>query len=125
GKLENLECSIKTYLFAIGKNLTLKIFSKRQREIVDVNRNHIIPDIPGDSEESENFRQKVVMKVMEHLGEPCKSLLEAFYFRSLSMHEIAIELAYKNADVVKSQKARCMNEVKKQVKKKLQNNQID
>ena len=47
------------------------------------------------------------------IGEPCKSLLEAFYIQKKSMPEIAESFGYTNADNAKTQKYKCLMRLKK------------
>ncbi|MGC4056821.1 MAG: hypothetical protein QM743_01705 [Chitinophagaceae bacterium] len=50
---------------------------------------------------------------MEELGEPCRSLLKAFYEEGRSMQEIAGAFGYTNPDNAKTQKYKCLNRLKK------------
>ncbi len=50
---------------------------------------------------------------LSSLGEPCKSLLEAYYLQKRSMTEIAATFGYTNADNAKSQKYKCLMRLKK------------
>jgi hypothetical protein len=50
---------------------------------------------------------------MRNLGEPCKSLLEAFYIQKKPMLEIADDFGYTNADNAKNQKYKCLMRLKK------------
>ena len=52
-------------------------------------------------------------KAMSGLGEPCKSLLEAFYMQKRSMQEIASGFGYTNAENAKNQKYKCLMRLKK------------
>lgn len=47
------------------------------------------------------------------LGEPCKSILEAFYFKKQNMQEIAENFGYTNAENAKNQKYKCLMRLKK------------
>ena len=47
------------------------------------------------------------------LGEPCKSLLEAFYIKKKSMSELVEIFGYTNADNAKNQKYKCLMRLKK------------
>ena len=47
------------------------------------------------------------------LGEPCKSLIEAFYLQKKNMQEIADDFGYTNADNAKNQKYKCLMRLKK------------
>lgn len=52
-------------------------------------------------------------KAISSLGEPCKSLLEAYYLQKKNMQEIAISFGYTNADNAKNQKYKCLIRLKK------------
>ena len=50
---------------------------------------------------------------MAKVGEPCKSLLEAYYIQKKHMIEIAADFGYTNADNAKTQKYKCLVRLKK------------
>ena len=50
---------------------------------------------------------------LNKIGEPCKSLLEAYYLQKKSMPEIADFFGYTNADNAKTQKYKCLVRLKK------------
>jgi hypothetical protein len=50
---------------------------------------------------------------MYKIGEPCKSLLDAYYLQKKSMQDIATEFGYTNADNAKTQKYKCLLRLKK------------
>jgi DNA-directed RNA polymerase specialized sigma subunit len=50
---------------------------------------------------------------LSKLGEPCKSLIEAYYFQKKNMQEIAANFGYTNADNAKTQKYKCLMRLKK------------
>ena len=52
-------------------------------------------------------------KALLNIGEPCKSLLEAFYLQKKNMTEIAGNFGYTNADNAKNQKYKCLMRLKK------------
>ena len=52
-------------------------------------------------------------RALNSLGEPCKSLLEAFYMEKKSMDQIALIFGYTNADNAKNQKYKCLMRLKK------------
>jgi hypothetical protein len=52
-------------------------------------------------------------KAIQGLGEPCKSLLEAFYLQKMNMQEIAGSFRYTNAENAKTQKYKCLMRLKK------------
>ena len=50
---------------------------------------------------------------MSKIGEPCKSLLDAYYIQKKHMQEIATDFGYTNADNAKTQKYKCLVRLKK------------
>jgi len=111
-KITNLEIDIKTYLYAIGKNLASKIKRKEKFE-VDVNMpelTNIVLQKPMEIELTD--RQRIVAENLKKMGDPCRGILKLFYFDRLSMDEIAVRMEYKNEHVVKSQKLRCLKKLR-------------
>lgn len=115
GKLEELSSSLKTYLFGIGKNLALKKIGRSSRMVVSNEMVQLNPDLDDKDPFEATERQKIVAEVMDEMGDPCKSILRMFYFDRFTMDAIASRLGYKNEHVVKSQKLRCFNQLKKMI----------
>jgi len=73
--------------------------------------------VPVDEDVEENERIDSEFQAMEKaissLGEPCKSLLEAYYLEKKSMQEIASFFGYTNAENAKNQKYKCLVRLKK------------
>ena len=109
GKLVELTSSLKTYLFAIGKNkiLELRRYQHRQQSTdgMDI-ADEIESQLPDDL--LETARQSVSL-----LPDPCKSILLDFYYHGKSMQQLALAYGYKNEDTVKSQKYRCLQSLRK------------
>ena len=63
--------------------------------------------------EKRNAEFAIMDRAMNSLGEPCKSLLEAYYIRKMDMQELAAEFGYTNADNAKNQKYKCLMRLKK------------
>ena len=110
-----LSCQLKTYIYSICRRLWLKKLTQKQR---------FLPELEGtDSwiaveEDLEHFEQQdqafhLMEKAMNSLGEPCRSLLDAFYLQKKSMIEIASVFGYTNADNAKTQKYKCLTRLKK------------
>ncbi len=66
-----------------------------------------------DEQEKRNTEFAVMEKAMANLGEPCKTLLEAFYLNKKTMQEIATAFGYTNAENAKTQKYKCLLRLKK------------
>jgi DNA-directed RNA polymerase specialized sigma subunit len=71
--------------------------------------------VEEDVEEYEKRDQEFAMmeKAIGSLGEPCKSLIEAFYIQKRNMQDIASQFGYTNADNAKNQKYKCLMRLKK------------
>lgn len=105
GRLTELTCDIKTYLFSIGKNLLLSLIKKKQRSVTfssvpDMNSYYTPFDIIHDREH--NVRQ--LDEYLAGLQPVERQVLELYYMHELDMKSIARAVGYKNADVAKKKK---------------------
>lgn len=126
GKLQTLTSSVKTYLFAIGKNIIRDKLKKNDPlkasdEIVDLKVSYK-PEVIDSLYNEE--RAELVKQMLDSLQEPCKSLLRWFYYFNLPMKEIAEKLKYKNDNVAKTQKMRCLNALKDKIRKKFKKDDL-
>ncbi len=114
GKLTVLSSSIKTYLFGIGKNLILSKFRKSSKEVYDETMLNFFPSVEPTMEQTieHNEKQKMIRTWLSNLGEPCYTVLRLFYYEGFSMEAIAAKMGYKNDNVAKTQKLRCINSLK-------------
>lgn len=116
-----LSCKIGTYLVAVSKYIWYKKLQQQSR------RPDFTPFDDGDEEGGTQFAYEDDVKVqeerevhfeqldlaMEELGEPCRSLLKAFYNEDKSMQDIAALFGYTNPDNAKTQKYKCLMRLKK------------
>lgn len=121
GKIDNLKSTLSTYLFAIAKFMSYRVLRNHKRhaalhedlEIDDL----ILPDETASEwldleEEAEKPEVVQIRKHLERLGERCRSILKMAYFEGKSADEITAALGYPNKDVLKSQKSRCLRQLK-------------
>ncbi len=110
-----LQSKIKTYLYSVSRRLWLKKLQQMQRfgnvlededELISVEE-----DLEDQKRKNEAFVQ--MDNALSKLGEPCKSLIEAFYIQKKPMTEIAENFGYTNADNAKNQKYKCLMRLKK------------
>lgn len=111
-----LSCQLNTYIYSVSKNLWL---TKLRRQ----NKNTLQIEDPDQLfNEDELMIDEVEEKILAHnnlklslniLGEPCKSILTAYYIEQLSMKEIAKKMGYTNAENAKNQKYKCLLRLKK------------
>jgi RNA polymerase sigma factor (sigma-70 family) len=113
-----LTCALQTYLYSVARRLWLKQLHKKNGLSKLDERFYEGEDIAeagSDLEAYEERDQNIgrMKESMGQLGEPCKTLIEDFYTRHLSMDEIAEKFGYTNADNAKNQKYKCLQRLKK------------
>lgn len=111
-----LSCRIKTYLYSVCRRLWLKKVQKERRlyaSTVDVIHDTVAVEDDLEMHDKNYNDLQLMEQAMKKLGEPCKSLLEAFYLQKKSMPEIADFFGYTNADNAKTQKYKCLVRLKK------------
>lgn len=112
-----LNCKLNTFLYAVSRRLWLKQLSRKghSSKTSDISDFEDIlqveEDITQHHEVEKNF--DLMDQAMNQLGEPCKTLLEDFYIKNLSMNEITDKFGYTNSDNAKSQKYKCLQRLKK------------
>jgi RNA polymerase sigma factor (sigma-70 family) len=110
-----LTCQIRTYLYSVSRRLWLKKLQQLRRLESQVENFDKVVPVEDDLEDHEKLNQQyqVMRAAMGKIGEPCKSLIEAFYVHRKNMHEIAGYFGYTNADNAKNQKYKCLVRLKK------------
>jgi RNA polymerase sigma factor (sigma-70 family) len=110
-----LHCQLKTYLYSVARRLWLKRLQQLSRFAPEMNgvENTVSVEEDVDHHEQRNKDFLTMEKALNSLGEPCKSLLEAFYLEKRNMSEIAGSFGYTNSDNAKNQKYKCLIRLKK------------
>lgn len=109
-----LNCQIRTFVYSVSRRLWLKRLMHQNRfSISDGHEEIISVDAETDEHEKRNDEFIMMEKAMGSLGEPCRSLLEAFYMQKKSMIDIATGFGYTNAENAKNQKYKCLMRLKK------------
>jgi RNA polymerase sigma factor (sigma-70 family) len=119
GSLE-LSCQIKTYLYAVCRRLWLKRLTSKSRfgvRLLDDEEHGAYLNTGAEEDvlaaEEQDRRFATMGEALNHLGEPCRSLLEGFYLLDKSMQDLTTEFGYTNADNAKNQKYKCLVRLKK------------
>lgn len=109
-----LNCQIRTYVYSVCRRLWLKRLQQTSRYAEMGNSDSVVP-VEDDLEDhvKKNREFDMMEKAIGGLGEPCKSLLEAFYLEKKTMQEIAANFGYTNAENAKTQKYKCLMRLKK------------
>jgi RNA polymerase sigma factor (sigma-70 family) len=110
-----LHAQLKTYIYAVCRRLWLKKLAHNARFSGDLAN---APETIATDDDLEMYDQRtkdfeLMEQALQHLGEPCKELLESYYIRKKNMSEIAKEFGYTNADNAKNQKYKCLMRLKK------------
>jgi len=110
-----LQCQIKTYMYSVSRRLWLKKLQQTKRYTSDFGDPDSMVPVEDDLEDHVKRDQEFGMmeKAIQGLGEPCKSLLEAFYIEKKNMHEIAGSFGYTNPENAKNQKYKCLIRLRK------------
>jgi len=110
-----LSCQIKTYVYSVSRRLWLKRLQHANRYSGDLGNAEALVQVEDDIEEHtrRDAEFEMMRKAIISLGEPCKSLLEAFYLQKKNMQDIAVSFGYTNAENAKTQKYKCLIRLKK------------
>ncbi len=118
GKLFDVESSLKTYLFGIGKFMIFDRI-KELKKVVDLENFQIESSVEKiDSEfgtKELTIEQALLKKHFKNLGKRCKEVLTLFYSRGLTIDEIVEFADYSSNSVVRSQKSRCIKRLKEMI----------
>lgn len=110
-----LHCQIKTYLYSVARRIWLKRLHQMKPVTGDITVAEETVPVEEDSglheKKQEDFR--LMDEALNSLGEPCRSLLKAYYLEKQNMNDIADRFGYTNAGNAKNQKYKCLSRLKK------------
>ena len=113
-KVEKID-NLKSYLFTIGRNKAYELFrrKKKNKSFEDMSfAQYVVEEETNEKEELEAHIH-MMQRVLRQMGNPCKTLLELFYFKKMANSEIAILMEYQNENTVKTKKYKCIQRAKK------------
>lgn len=121
-----LNCQLKTYVYSVCRRLWLKRLQQQQKYLPHINgiEDTVPVDEELDTHDQLNADFHLMEKAMLHVGEPCRSLLEAFYLQKRNMIDIAGQFGYTNADNAKNQKYKCLMRLRKLFFAEYKNNNV-
>ena len=116
GRTEPYEKSIRSYVFTVGRNKAIdqirRLHPDRQLD-TPVEELDLYRNLSYESNEVEDEEKRsIVFRLVHNIGEPCSRVLTYFFYDVLTMREIATAMGYKNSDVAKATKKKCMEKVK-------------
>lgn len=118
GRLEELTCTIRTYLFSIGKRLVYRRNEKRKREAPTDHEDGIATPADEldwgliDRFDREHDRRRL-LEAMNKLGQPCRDLLTLVYYHNYPIESVMHRLDLPSAGATRIKKMRCLRELKK------------
>lgn len=110
-----LTSKIGTYLYSVCRFLWKDELLKRKSSTqisFDIKNN--------EAEELEQLYSKekqlvAIEKVLETISEKCQQIFQLFYFKKLSMKEIAKVMGYTSERIARTQKYKCVEQAKKKI----------
>jgi RNA polymerase sigma factor (sigma-70 family) len=108
-----LNCQLKTYLYSVSRRLWLRRLRSSPVPAYRYGNEYVAVEEDAEEHQRRNLEFAMMEKAINSIGEPCKSLLEAFYIQKRGMQEIAATFGYTNADNAKNQKYKCLVRLKK------------
>jgi RNA polymerase sigma factor (sigma-70 family) len=111
-----LTSSLKSYLFAICRNLWLMKLRTAGREPALENHHERIPleeDLFKTLEATE--RQQLIAGLLAKMGEDCRRILDLFYFQKLSMSKIMEAFGLGSEQAAKNKKSQCLGKLREMV----------
>ncbi|MFO7617501.1 MAG: sigma-70 family RNA polymerase sigma factor [Bacteroidales bacterium] len=109
GRLASISGTIRTYLFAIGKNKVHELQRYHGRILLSEDPwTGAREEDPGADPGNRERLIALSRACLDKLGEPCREILESFYYCRKSLDQIARSMGYKNEQTAKNQKYKCL-----------------
>ncbi|WP_354004774.1 sigma-70 family RNA polymerase sigma factor [Olivibacter sp. 47] len=101
-------------MYSVCRNLWLKKLTKKgiYTRIDDFEEKILVED-DIDTHKERDRQFSMMEDALKKLGEPCKTIIEDFYIRNLTMQDICEKFGYTNTDNAKNQKYKCLQRLKK------------
>lgn len=112
GYLDNLTSSVKTYLFSIGKYMIFNLLKKEKlkQDFEDIENLNL--EWNDYSAEKNDTQIQDMQNALNQLGNKCQEILKLFYYEEKTLDAITEDMQYGNKNVAKSQKSRCLKQLK-------------
>ncbi|MBX9852607.1 MAG: sigma-70 family RNA polymerase sigma factor [Cytophagaceae bacterium] len=117
-----LNASISTLLYSICRKLWLKKVRdqvSRESKLSEETHSELKEESVDEEWIEDSEKIKMAENVLLQLGEPCRTLLEKFYYEKFSMKEISQSMGYSNEKTAKAQKYKCIERAKKILQEKI------
>lgn len=108
-----LTSSLKTYLFAISKNLWLKKLRRAKQFLANSPLDITDTIFPSDDASNEQRLSAWLEKITAH----CRQILKAIFFLNEPIDSLMLKMGWKNKHTAANQKYKCIEQVRKESKK--------
>ncbi len=117
GKLDDIQSTLKTYVFGVGKNISSNEsrYKKVRINHKDSVRDYIVQTQVEYTEVDKELIKRVMKKIKE-MKEVCQKLLIGYYVENKKTIELQYELKFSSEQGVRTQKSRCLNYLRKMIK---------
>lgn len=120
GRLTELTCGIRTYLFAIGKRLVYRKNQQRHREVPsDPDAGIGLGNDPSEELDmsllnrfEDDHRKALLTTALGKMGDVCKELLTLFYYHHYPIESIQNNLNLSSPGATRIKKMRCLDKLK-------------
>jgi RNA polymerase sigma factor (sigma-70 family) len=110
-----LTSSLRTYLFAIARNIWLKrLRENKRRKTIDLPLNILEKELILDDEHPVDGAAEKVEKWLEKITKNCQYILRAIFFYQEPMEDLMKKMGWKNKHSAANQKYKCLEQVKKE-----------
>lgn len=112
-----LDASLKTYMFAINRNLWLKKLRNRHKTINHDETDELVCEedfiyLQEKAAQEEN-RTGLVRRLLDNITSHCVILITRIFFKMQQPEEMIRELGYKNAHTFNNQKYKCISQLRR------------
>lgn len=107
-----LNAKISTYLYSVSRYVC-KDFMAKKNKVISIDQFHSLTEEIVIDHEAREQQFDQMDQILQNLGERCKQILIAYYYKKRSMKEIAEEFQYATVGSAKNQKYKCLERAKK------------
>lgn len=109
------ESKIKTFMYAIVRNLWFNELKRRKKVMF----NDPVDSIHLEIEDQNNIQQAIqkdeahkrVIDFLDQIGVNCKKILLLFYYEEMPMRDIYLKMGYESEQVARNMKYKCMKKL--------------
>ena len=111
-------------MFSIGKNLFREKFRDKHNKLVNIDDVAYSATVNEKvdtnilDEYQKDHQKEVVRKLLDEIGDPCKTLLKLVFIHNYSVEAVVEEMNYSDERVVRKRKSLCLKKMREMVAEK-------